>query len=418
MSKLFQLVKRFRIAAAIVFLLIAGGLVYGTVRLSKSAPKLPLAEVQKKEFVDYVEVRGEVKALRFVTVTAPAGAGDLQILKIATNGAKVKKGDVLVEFDATTTEQKKAQDMSALKSAEAEIRQSSAAARLKEEQDLTDVMKARFELESAKMDASKQEILSSIEGAEARLKQADAEQKLKETESKLKADRTAAAADLASKQKKRDEAAFQVQQDDRNLQSLILRAPQDGMVVLQNNWRSAGPMQPPSAFKPGDRAWSGAALVELPDPSSLRVMGRIEEAERGRIQTGQTAGIRADAVPDTNFTGTVDLISSTASMDFQAGWPFQRNFEIGIGISQTGARLTPGMGATARIAVDRVPDGIVIPSNAVFRKEGRTVVYVNHGSTFEEVPVEVARRSGEQVLVAKGVKPGQQVALKDPTLTP
>ena len=50
-------------------------------------------------------------------------------------------------------------------------------------------MKARFDVESAKLDASKQEILSKIDGAEAQLKVADAEQKLNESEEKLKADR-------------------------------------------------------------------------------------------------------------------------------------------------------------------------------------------------------------------------------------
>lgn len=384
--------------------------------MARSAPRLPLAEAQKKEFVDYLEVRGEVKALHFVTITAPAGAGDLQILKIVTNGAKVKKGDVLVEFDATTAHQKYAQDLSALKSSEEEIKQSMAAARLKEEQDLTDVMKARFAVESAKMDASKQEILSAIEGAEARLKQADAEQKLKEAEAKLKADRAAGEADLASKKKKREEAAFQVRQDERIVNSLVLRAPQDGTVVLQNNWRASGPMQPSTAFKAGDRAWPGAALAELPDPSSLRIVGRIEEAERGRIHQSQSASIRVDAVPDGSFSGMVDQISTTASMDFNAGWPIPRNFEIGIGLAQADQRLTPGMGAVVRIAVDRVPDGIVIPSSAVFRKEGRTVVYLSRGSKFEEVPVEIARRSGDEVLIAKGLRAGQQVALKDPTV--
>lgn len=415
MTVLLQLFKRFRRSAVIVGALVASSVVFSAMRLARSTPKLPLAEVQKKEFIDYLEVHGEVKALRFVTITAPADAGDLQILKIVKNGTRVKKGDVLVEFDATTAQQKRAEDLSSLKSADAEIRQSTAAARLKEEQDVTDAMKARFDAESAKMDASKQEILSAIDGAEARLKQADAEQTLKEAEAKLKADRTAAAADLASKNKKREEAAFQLQQDERTVNSLVLRATQEGIVVLQNNWRASGPMQPSTGFKAGDRAWPGAALAELPDPSSLRVTGRIEEAERGRIQQGQSVVIRVDAVPDGSFTGSVDQISTTASLDFNAGWPIQRNFEIGIALTQKDARLTPGMGAVVRIVVDRVPDGIVIPAASVFRKEGRTVVYLSRGSKFEEVPVEVARRSGDEILIARGLQAGQQVALRDPT---
>jgi len=107
-----------------------------------------------------VEVHGELKAVHSVTIAAPAGAGDLLILKIAPTGTKVKKGETLVEFDASTLRQKLAQDRSALKSAEAAIEQSTASSKLKEEQDLTDVMSSRFDVQSAQMDASKQEILS------------------------------------------------------------------------------------------------------------------------------------------------------------------------------------------------------------------------------------------------------------------
>src|SRR5258708_20570761 len=98
------------------------------------------------------------------------GAGDLQMLNRAANGAKVRKGDVLVEFDNTSVKQKLAQDQSALKSAEAEIQQSRAAARLKEEQDLTDVMAAKFAAEKARLGATKQEIVSVIEGEQTKLK--------------------------------------------------------------------------------------------------------------------------------------------------------------------------------------------------------------------------------------------------------
>jgi RND family efflux transporter MFP subunit len=335
-------------------------------------------------------------------------------MKLAANGAKIKKGDVLVEFDNTTVKQKLAQDQSALKSAEAEIQQARAAARLKEEQDLTEVMKAKFDAQKATLDASKQEIVSVIEGQEAKLKVADAEQKLKETEAKLKADRSAAVADLASKRQKQDQAAFQVRQDEHSLASLALRAPLDGVVAVQNHWQPPGG---PTPFKPGDRAWPGAAIAELPDPSTLKISARVEEAERGQLKLGQTGTIRVDAVPDGSFEGHIDTISPTASLDFSAGWPVPRNFSVEVALATSDARLAPGMGAVVRVAVDRVADGIVIPSAALFHRAGRTVAYVRHGSKFEETPVEVLRRSGDEALIAKGLHPGEQLALKDPTLT-
>jgi len=406
--------NKYWVAAAIV---IVAATVFGTIRLARSAPKFPMAIVQQKEFVDYAEVRGAMKALKSTVVTAPAGSGDLQILSIVTNGVKVKKGDVVVEFDATTVKQNLALNQSALKSADATIQQSRAANKLKEEQDLTDVMKARFDVETARMETKKQEIISAIEGAEAKLKLADTEQKLLEVEAKLKADRAAAAADLASKQRAYDQAEFQVKQAEQQLGSLTLRSPSNGVVVLQVNWQNSAPMQTAGPFKPGDHAWPGATIAELPDTSSLQVTARVEEAERGRVQLGQSATIRVDAVPDRSYNGKVEEISTTASPDFNGGWPFPKNFTLTIALPESDSRLTPGMGAIVRIAVDRVAQGIVIPTEAIFRKEGRSVVYVRRGSKFEETAVEVARRSGNEALIAKGVRAGEQLSLKDPTQT-
>jgi len=403
--------RRHKLIAGAAILLI-GVLGFGGFRLASSTATLPTAEVKRKEFVDTLEIKGEIKALRSKIIAAPYSAGDLQIVNLVANAAKVKKGDMLVEFDATTMKQKLAQDQSSVKSAEAEIQQSRAAARLKEEQDLTDVMTAKFNAEKARMDASKQEILSVIDGEQAKLKVLDAEEKQKEAEAKLKADRSSAAADLMSKKQKLDQAKFQVEQDERSLASLTLRAPLDGVVALQNHWQPQGGSTP---FKPGDRAWPGAAIAELPDPTSLKISARVEEAERGQLKMGQSVSVRVDAVPDRNFEGQVESISPTASMDFNGGWPIPRNFSVDVTLSQGDARLAPGMGANVRVAVAKIPNGIVIPAGALFRKAGRSVAYVRHGGKFEETPVEVSRRSPEEVLLTKGLKPGDQVALKDPT---
>jgi len=158
------------------------------------------------------------------------------------------------------------------------------------------------------------------------------------------------------------------------------------------------------------------AIAELPDPSALQISARVEEAERGQLKVGQTTEVHVDAVPDRSLAGRVEAISPTASLDFNGGWPIPRNFSVDVAFSESDPRLTPGMGATVRVAVAKIPDGIVVPAGAVFRKGGRAVTYVLRGSKFEETPVEVSRRNTEQVLLARGLQPGERVALKDPTL--
>jgi len=88
----------------------------------------------------------------------------------------VKKGDTVVEFDPSKTEQDLARDQSTLKSSQAEIEQVRAEGRLNEEVDTTAAMKAKYDVDLARLDASKSEVVSRIEGAEANLKVADAQQ--------------------------------------------------------------------------------------------------------------------------------------------------------------------------------------------------------------------------------------------------
>jgi HlyD family secretion protein len=122
---------------------------------STKSPTVPTFQVKRGEFLDVLEFRGQLKAMKSVTITAPANAGDLQILKIAADGTQVKKGDVVVEFDPSKTQQDLAQDQSQLRSSQAEIEQVRAEGRLKEEVDTTAVMKAKYDVEVAKLDASK-----------------------------------------------------------------------------------------------------------------------------------------------------------------------------------------------------------------------------------------------------------------------
>lgn len=59
-------------------------------------------EVTLGRFDDRATIRGEIRALRSQALTAPSDAGELRILELAPNGAKVAKGDVVIAFDATS----------------------------------------------------------------------------------------------------------------------------------------------------------------------------------------------------------------------------------------------------------------------------------------------------------------------------
>jgi multidrug efflux pump subunit AcrA (membrane-fusion protein) len=401
-----------RKAMAIVILVLAGsGVVLGAVRLGKRSPTVPTYEVKRGEFLDSLQFRGEVKAMKSVTISAPAQAGDLQIIKVSAEGTVVKPGDAVVEFDKTKTEQDLAQFKSTLKSAEATIAQARAQARLTEEGDTTAVSKARYDVEAAKLEASKQEIVSKIEGEEANLKLADAEQTLREAETKQKSDQTLNHATIESAEQASKKANFDVVRAEHSLEQMTLRAPSAGTISLLQHWTGSAD----APYRPGDRAWPGAAIANLPDATTLRISARVDETERGRLAANQSVMVQLNAIPDRQFTGHIERIGEIASMDFSSGWPITRNFILEIVLDQTDARFKPGISGQVTVIVDRVPDAITITAQAMFQKSGQNVAYVWRGTEFEERAIEIGRKSGDKIMVAKGVNVGEQVALKDPT---
>ena len=413
MSASRNLPKLGRSHIAVAILLVGSGAVLGYTRLAaKRAPDASTFQVKREEFLEVLQFRGQVKAMRSVTISAPAEAGDLEVLKIVAGGTHVNPGDVVVEFDKSKKEQELAVNGSVLKSAQAEIEQERAQDVLKEEEDKTALSKARYDVEAAKLEASKQEIVSKIEGSEANLKLADAEQKLSEMQVKLKADQGLDRAAVENKVQASKKAAYDVESAERALASMALKAPSAGTVSLIPVWH-AGDVSP---FKPGENVWPGAPIAELPDASSLRIAGRVDETERGRLALKQTVTVQFDAIPDQQFTGNVEEIGTIASLDFSGSWPFPLNFNLRIALDREDPRLKPGMTAQVTVVVDRVPNAITIPVQAMFQKSGQTVVYVWSGSEFREKVIAIGRTSRDRILVAKGLDPGDRVALKDPTV--
>lgn len=405
-----QLWIRRRTLVITVLVLASCGIVLGAVRLSRRAPTVPTYQVSRGEFLDSVQFRGEVKALKSVTISAPAEAGDLQLVKLVTDGTAVKPGDMVVEFDKTKTEQDLAQFRSTLKSAEASIEQAKAQARLAEEEDKTALLKARYEVEAAKLEASKQEIVSKIEGEKAKLSLADAEQKLHEAEAKQKSDQNLNQATIESTEEAKKKAQYDVEKAERALARMSVHAPSGGTVTILQHWTSSGR----TAWRTGDRAWPGAGIAELPDASTLRISARVDETERGRLALKLPVTVQLNAIPDRHFTGHIESISEIASLDFSSVWPPARNFTLEIILDQTDSRFKPGITGEVNVVVDRVPDAISIPAQALFQKSGRTVAYVWDGSQFDEREVDVGRRSADRIMVAKGLRAGEQVALKEP----
>jgi HlyD family secretion protein len=402
----------------VVSVMVAAAAVAGVFYLAgfaRTGASVPTADVARAEFVDIMELRSDIRPVRSVILGAPTQSGDLQIVRLVKNGAPVRAGDVVVEFDATGLRRQETDRRAELKQAEAEIEQARAQKRIVDEATATNLLQARFDVERAKIDAVDRGFLAQLDVERAKLGLIDAEQRLVEAQKRQVAELAGAEAVVAGRVRRRDRIKADLDRIEAAIASLQIQAPSDGTASLMPNPRSGSASGGNQDFREGDRAWPGAAVVELPDLSSVHLTARLDESDRGRVEVGQPATVHLDAVPDRVYHSKVSRISLLARVDFSSTWPPARDFDLELVMADPDARLKPGMTASVRVAVARFPDALVVPARAVTLVNGRPTVYVQKGTGFEPRVVVMKRRGREQVALASGVEPGERVALENPT---
>jgi HlyD family secretion protein len=382
-------------------------------RRDRGSSSLPTAMVTKTTFIDFLQLRGEIRPVRSVVLTAPSTGADLQIVDLATNGSKVAAGDVIVTFDPTNQQRTLETKQSELKQAETEIARTEAEEKRRVAAAQSELEEAKKALARARLELQGNELRARLEAEKFTIAVSDAEEHVRELEKKIDGERIAARADVAIARQKRDKALYDVRDTERILASLQIKAPNDGLVSLLPNFRAGGPGRPAPEFRRGDRAWFGAPIAELPDLTQVQMTARVDEADRGRVQAGSSVRVRVDAVPDRELTGSLKDISVVAKPDFTT-WPPVRNFDMVISLVDSDPRLRSGMSGSARVELDRLADVLVVPTGAVFQKGAATVVYIVKGGDVESRAVNVLRRGRDQIAIASGVAAGDRVSLKEP----
>jgi multidrug efflux pump subunit AcrA (membrane-fusion protein) len=391
------------------------GVVAGVATLRPAAADVESVAVERGPFIDFLPIRGEIRPERSLVLSAPsAGGGDMQIIQLVANGATVRAGDTVVVFDGTTQQRTLEQKTSELKQAQAELERARAEQERRVRAAAAELEQARSTAARRRLDLEAADLLSKVDAEKRAITVANAERLVKELEEKLAGEREIGTAEVAIAQQKVDKMRYDVDETERLIRSLTLKAPRDGMVTLLPNFRAGGPMARTSPeFRRGDRAWSGAGIAELPDLATVRMALRVDEADRARLAVGGAARVRVDAVPDREFPARIAGISLVATPDFTS-FPPVRNFDVTVGLTESDPRLRSGMSATARIELDRLDDVLIVPASAVVDRDGSAYVFVVDNGALRERRVTLQRRGRERIALAGGVDAGERVAVEPP----
>ena len=74
----------------------------------------------------------------------------------------------------------------------------------------------------------------------------------------------------------------------------------------------------------------------------------------------------------------------------------------------------PGMTVSCAIIIEKLEDVIYIPLESLYKKNGRNIVYTARGRRFKARDVVIGAENNNYVVIQKGLKKGEKIALTDP----
>jgi HlyD family secretion protein len=371
---------------------------------------VPAARVVRAPFVREVGAEGNLRAVHSTILTVPSlGVDDsLAVAWIAADGVPVRAGEPVARFDprpfkTSLQTSEDALETQRWKGAKERAQSAADLAKLRGDGEVAGLeldAARRFQKKDATIFSRAERIESEVDGdlARERAEHAAAAERARRAVS-------AAERELIAIQSR--QAAAGVARAERGLSLLTLKAPHDGVLLLRRNYRR-------EPVKVGDNVWPGLPIAELPDASHFEAEVYVLEADAGGLAVGKPATVSLDALPGSSYAATIARVDTLAKPRFR-GSPVQY-FAVVLALAKSDpAAMKPGSRVTARLTLDRLDAALAVPREAVFERDGRSVVYRRRARGFEPVPVVLGPAGRGRVVVRAGLAPGDEVALADPS---
>ncbi len=410
--------RKIRIAAilaGVVALSVGAAVAVGQFK-RPGAKEIPTTRVRRGTVELNVYTIGELRPPRSMMISGPPVRGTLQIVRLAKTGTQVKAGDVVLEFDPSDQEYSLEQAQSRLNEAQQEIISAKANADVQAAQDKVSLLIARYDVRRAELEVQKNELVADIDKKKNLLALDEAKRRLAQLQKDVKSRELANLAGLAVLQEKVNEAQISMARARKDIESMVVKSPIDGLVTLRDN-RDAVPfmiwgMTLPE-YREGDTVFPGRPVAEVLATEEMEVLGKIGEGDRSNISPGQTAEIRIEGRPGAGFTAKVKSVAGMMSR--RTLWDDSApRFDTTLTLEKVDPRLRPGVTASVTIRGNQLKDVLFLPRQCLFEKDGKQVVYLRGGGGFEPHEIKINNRTESQIVV-EGLSEGDQVALVNPT---
>ncbi len=365
-----------------------------------------LMTVKTTDFEDVLTVDGTVQTVRSYSISYLEDA-DSKIVYLVESGTMVDSGQVVCVLESNSLMEDYDDVLTQIESNEAALNKTKA-----------DLALQFALLEAQVKNSDAQSALASLDSLQLlyasprqkRLKELELERNAiekKKLKQKLAALETINQSQLRKQELQLERLYVRLQTAKEKLERLTLVSPIAGLANRSLSWLTDETLQV------GDQAYSGMPLITIPDLNQVKVSILASESQYKRIHVGDSVAFRFDAMSGNVAWGKIASVAPV-------GRPISRTnavkvFEVEASVDHVDRVPKPGLSASCRIFMKRIPNVITIPQVAIYDVDSIKVVYVKHGKTFEERQVLLGESSPEQVVIVKGLTENEKLSLLKPS---
>ncbi len=426
-----QIKRRWWLFSLLLVLVLGGAWLGEHLMREEAASSIPIYPVQQGAFVIELKLKGgELESVEAENVVAPRVRGQLKIIELFPEGEQVAVGDLLVQFEQTDFQKRVMDAEQQVESSKADLEKTLATQKAEIAKLEAEIANEEANLRLAELKIERMAFEATVQKEEAEIEAYKATLSHQQASEKLASQKIVNAAEVKKRQLEIEREERDLKQARDDLASTTIKAEKPGLVVYGKVWKGARPEK----VRVGDEIWGGVNVISLPDLSQMQVKTYVNEVEVDKLDTGQVATIKLDALPEPTFHGKIKSIASLGRE--KEGEKNVKVFDVIVQIEEEDVRLKPGMTATCHVVVETIPPKpsaapdsvqsdaaevataapmpLYIPLDAVFEKDGRTLVYRLVNGQPEEREVKLGQKNEDFVIVEQGLAPDDHVALRDP----
>ena len=355
---------------------------------------------------DVFLLTGETAAVRSLDLTTPAtDTWELQIKWLAENGADVRAGDRVIEFDNTAVRQSlEERRLKAIQTRlERESKEGSLAAEAERKRAAR--QKAEVEVEKARLDADVPvELRARAEWYKMQVALREKQTALDKAVDDEQAFETSSKADVLVLSIAEEKARRELDAAEKTLEQLSVKAPRDGIFIVAPHFNED------RVFQQGDAVFPRIRIASIPELAEMQVLAALPEVDHGRLEVGWPARCILDTYPDQLFDGRVEEVAAIAEAPARGRSTARSGFRVRLSLAKTDpARMRPGMSVRVEVIRKRWEKALLVPRAAV--GTDREGTFVKTKGLAARTPVRIATCLSVDCVVESGLKEGDRVAL-------